>query len=229
MAKKKSSSSAVTGRTRGPKVRVKTARGRKLSSTRWLERQLNDPYVAEARRLGYRSRATFKLIDLDEQFELLKSAKRIVDLGAAPGGWSAYVAQRNPGAEIDAIDLLEIAPIADVQFKQMDFMAPGADDVVKAMLGGPVDLVLSDLAPSTTGHKSTDALRTMALCEAAFLFACDTLRPAGNFVAKVQRGGTDHELLVQMRKAFKTVKHVKPPSSRSDSSEWFVVALGFRR
>lgn len=227
MAKKKSSST-VAGRSRGPKVRLKTARGRTVSSARWLQRQLNDPYVAEAKRVGYRSRATFKLIDLDEQFGLLQNAKRIVDLGAAPGGWSQYITQEHKNVEIVAIDLLEMEPIAGVTFAQMDFMDMGADDKVKAMLGGPVDLVLSDLAPYTTGHKSTDALRTMALCEASFLFACDVLRPAGNFVAKVQRGGTDHELLTQMRKAFKTVKHVKPPSSRADSSEWFVVALGFR-
>ncbi|MEM6681551.1 MAG: RlmE family RNA methyltransferase [Pseudomonadota bacterium] len=227
MAKKKSSST-VAGRSRGPKVRLKTARGRTVSSARWLERQLNDPYVAEARRVGYRSRATFKLIDLDEQFDLLSGAKRIVDLGAAPGGWSQYIAQNYAGAEVVAIDVLEIEPIAGVTFAQLDFMEMGADDIVKAMLGGPVDLVLSDLAPSTTGHKSTDALRTMALCEAAYDFACDVLKPGGNFVAKVQRGGTDHALLSQMRKAFKTVKHVKPPSSRADSSEWFVVALGFR-
>lgn len=227
MAKKKSSST-VAGRSRGPKVRLKTARGRTVSSARWLQRQLNDPYVAEAKRVGYRSRATFKLIDLDEQFGLLQNATRIVDLGAAPGGWSQYITQEHKNVEIVAIDLLEMEPIAGVTFAQMDFMEMGADDKVKAMLGGPVDLVLSDLAPYTTGHKSTDALRTMALCEASFQFACDVLRPAGNFVAKVQRGGTDHELLTQMRKAFKTVKHVKPPSSRADSSEWFVVALGFR-
>ncbi|MEO0412963.1 MAG: RlmE family RNA methyltransferase [Pseudomonadota bacterium] len=227
MSKKKTTTN-VAGRNRGLKVRVKTARGRKISSTRWLERQLNDPYVAEARRVGYRSRATFKLIDLDEEFNILAGAKRIVDLGAAPGGWSEYIATTKKGTELVAIDLQDIEPIAGVIFKQMDFMDPGADDVVKAMLGGPVDLVLSDLAPFTTGHKSTDALRTMALCEAAFMFACDTLRPGGNFVAKVQRGGTDHALLGQMRKTFKTVKHVKPPSSRADSSEWFVVALSFR-
>lgn len=227
MSKKKSSDN-VAGRSRGPKVRLKTARGRTVSSSRWLQRQLNDPYVAEAKRVGYRSRATFKLIDLDEQFGLLKNAKRIVDLGAAPGGWCQYIMQEHKGVELVAIDLLEIEPITGVIFEKMDFMEPGADDKVKALLGGPVDLVLSDLAPYTTGHKPTDALRTMALCEASLLFACDVLRQDGNLVAKVQRGGTDHELLGQMRKAFKTVKHVKPPSSRADSSEWFVVALGFR-
>lgn len=216
------------GRNRGPKVRVKTARKRTASSTRWLERQLNDPYVAEAKRLGYRSRAAFKLVELDEQFAVLKGAKTIVDLGAAPGGWSQLVAQRYPQARIVAIDLLDIDPIPDVHFMQKDFLDEDAEQVLMDALGGEADVVLSDMAPSATGHKPTDNLRTMALCEAAFDFAIKVLKPGGHFVAKVLRGGTDHVLLAQMQKVFAQVKHAKPPASRSESSEWFVIAKNFK-
>lgn len=215
-------------RPRGPKVRVKKARGMTNSSRRWLERQLNDPYVAEARRQGYRSRAAFKLIDLDDRFHLLKGAKRIVDLGAAPGGWSQIAAARAPDARIIGLDLLPVEPVGGAVFLVMDFLAPGAEDALKAQMDGPADLVLSDLAPATTGHKGTDHIRTMALCEAAFDFATKVLRPGGAFAAKVLRGGADHQLLARMRQAFGSVKHVKPPSSRADSSEWFVVAQDFK-
>ncbi|GAB4137547.1 MAG: RlmE family RNA methyltransferase [Sphingomonadales bacterium] len=215
-------------RPRGPKVRVKKTAGMTESSKRWLERQLNDPYVAEAKRLGYRSRAAFKLAELDDRFGLLKGARHIVDLGAAPGGWSQLAAARLPGARIVGIDLLPVDPVPGATFLEMDFLAGDAEQRLIAAMGGPADLVLSDLAPSTTGHKNTDHLRTMALCEAAFDFACRVLRPGGAFVAKVLRGGADHQLLARMRQAFATVKHAKPPASRADSSEWYIVAQGFK-
>ncbi len=215
-------------RPRGPKVRVKKAAGMTESSKRWLERQLNDPYVAEAKRLGYRSRAAFKLAELDDRFGLLKGVRHIVDLGAAPGGWSQLAAARLKGARIVGIDLLPVDPVPGATFLEMDFLAGDAEQRLIAAMGGPADLVLSDLAPSTTGHKNTDHLRTMALCEAAFDFACRVLRPGGAFVAKVLRGGADHQLLARMRQAFATVKHAKPPASRADSSEWYVVAQGFK-
>jgi len=221
-------SSGSLGRSRGPKVRVKKVNRRSVSSTRWLERQLNDPYVAEAKRQGFRSRAAFKLIELDEQFDLLKSAKSIVDLGAAPGGWSQFLAKRHPDAKIVAMDLLEIEPIPGVDFILKDFLDEDAEEVLFKALNGPADLVLSDMAPSATGHKSTDNIRTMALCEAAFDYAIKVLRPGGDFVAKVLRGGTDHQLLARMRHHFTQIKHAKPPSSRSESSEWFVIAKNFK-
>jgi 23S rRNA (uridine2552-2'-O)-methyltransferase len=217
------------GRTRGGRVRVKTARGRKLSSKLWLERQLNDPYVAEAKRLGYRSRAAFKIRDIDDKYSLFKSARRIVDLGAAPGGWTQIAVERTrAGAEIVGIDLLEMEPIGGATLLVGDFMSDAGLQALHAALGGPADLVLSDMANSATGHRRTDQLRTMALAEAAHDFAREILAPGGGFVAKVLQGGADADLLAALRQDFAKVHHVKPPSSRADSTEWYVVARGFR-
>ena len=209
--------------------RVKTARGRTASSTRWLERQLNDPYVKQARAEGYRSRAAYKLIELDDRFGLLKGAHRVVDLGIAPGGWSQVVRKRAPRAAIAGIDLLPTEPIEGVAILQMDFMADEAPAALAGALGGAPDLVLSDMAANTVGHKQTDHLRTMGLVEAAAHFAVETLAEGGAFVAKVLAGGTDSELLALLKQHFRTVKHAKPPASRKGSSEWYVVAQGFKR
>ena len=209
--------------------RVKTARGRTASSTRWLERQLNDPYVKQARAEGYRSRAAYKLIELDDRFGLLKGAHRVVDLGIAPGGWSQVVRKRAPRAAIAGIDLLPTEPIEGVAILQMDFMADEAPVALAGALGGAPDLVLSDMAANTVGHKQTDHLRTMGLVEAAAHFAVETLAEGGAFVAKVLAGGTDAELLALLKQHFRTVKHAKPPASRKGSSEWYVVAQGFKR
>ena len=208
--------------------RVKTARSRTASSTRWLERQLNDPYVKRARAEGYRSRAAYKLLELDEKFGLLSAVQRVVDLGIAPGGWSQVVRKRSPRASIVGIDLLETEPLEGVAILQMDFMADGAPAAIEAALSGPPDLVLSDMAANTVGHKQTDHLRTMGLVEAAAQFAIDVLAPGGAFVAKVLAGGTDAELLALLKRHFRTVKHAKPPASRKGSSEWYVVAQGFK-
>ncbi len=208
--------------------RVKTGRGRTASSVRWLERQLNDPYVKQARADGYRSRAAYKLAELDERFGLLKGVKRVVDLGIAPGGWSQVVRKRAPGAAIVGIDLLETEPLEGVAILQMDFMADAAPGLLEAALDGPPDLVLSDMAANTVGHKQTDHLRTMGLVEAAAHFAIEVLAEGGNFVSKVLAGGTDAELLALLKKHFRTVKHAKPPASRKGSSEWYVVAQGFK-
>jgi 23S rRNA (uridine2552-2'-O)-methyltransferase len=209
--------------------RVKTARGRTASSTRWLERQLNDPYVKQARAEGYRSRAAYKLIELDDRFGLLKGAHRVVDLGIAPGGWSQVVRKRAPRAAIAGIDLLPTEPIEGVAILQMDFMADEAPAALAGALGGAPNLVLSDMAANTVGHKQTDHLRTMGLVEAAAHFAVETLAEGGAFVAKVLAGGTDAELLALLKQHFRTVKHAKPPASRKGSSEWYVVAQGFKR
>jgi 23S rRNA (uridine2552-2'-O)-methyltransferase len=208
--------------------RVRSARRRTASSTRWLERQLNDPYVKQAKAAGYRSRAAYKLIELDERFHLLKGASRVVDLGIAPGGWSQVVRQRAPKAAVVGIDLLPTEPIDGVAILQMDFMADAAPAALAEALGGAPDLVLSDMAANTVGHKQTDHLRTMALVEAAAWFAVETLAPGGAFVAKVLAGGTDAELLALLKQHFRTVKHAKPPASRKGSSEWYVVAQGFK-
>ncbi|WP_308909777.1 RlmE family RNA methyltransferase [Pseudokordiimonas caeni] len=230
MAKGWNSQSKTKSRARGPKVRVKTARGRTVSSTRWLERQLNDPYVAEANRLGYRSRAAFKLLELDERFKVLDGAKRIVDLGCAPGGWTQVVMQKFKGqVPLLGIDLQEVEPIPGATFVQMDFLEEGADEKVRSYLDGAPNIVLSDMANSATGHRRTDQVRTMMLAEAALEFAIDNLEEGGTFVAKVLQGGADNDLMVRMKKHFRTVKHAKPPSSRQDSKEWFVVAQGFRK
>jgi 23S rRNA (uridine2552-2'-O)-methyltransferase len=208
--------------------RVKTARGRTASSTRWLERQLNDPYVKQAKAEGYRSRAAFKLLELDDRFGLLRSAQRVVDLGIAPGGWSQVVRKRAPKATIAGIDLLPTEPIDGVTILQLDFMADEAPAALSEALGGPPDLVLSDMAANTVGHKQTDHLRTMGLVEAAAQFAVETLAAGGAFVAKVLAGGTDAALLALLKQHFRTVKHAKPPASRKGSSEWYVVAQGFK-
>jgi len=208
--------------------RVKTGRGRTASSVRWLERQLNDPYVKQAKAEGYRSRAAYKLVELDDRFGLVRGATRVVDLGIAPGGWSQVVRKRAPKAAIVGIDLLETEPLEGVEILQMDFMAEDAPGRLVAALGGPPDLVLSDMAANTVGHKQTDHLRTMALVEAAAWFAVETLEDGGAFVAKVLAGGTDKDLLDLLKKHFRTVKHAKPPASRKGSSEWYVVAQGFK-
>jgi 23S rRNA (uridine2552-2'-O)-methyltransferase len=208
--------------------RVKTGRGRTASSVRWLERQLNDPYVKQAQAEGYRSRAAYKLTELDDRFGLLRGAKRVVDLGIAPGGWSQVVRKRAPKAAIVGIDLLETEPLEGVEILQMDFMAEDAPDRLVGALGGPPDLVLSDMAANTVGHKQTDHLRTMGLVEAAAHFAIQVLAEGGAFVAKVLAGGTDAELLALLKRHFRTVKHAKPPASRKGSSEWYVVAQGFK-
>ena len=208
--------------------RVKTAKGRKVSSTRWLERQLNDPYVKRAKAENYRSRAAYKLIELDERFGLLRGVKAVVDLGIAPGGWSQVVRRKTPQASIVGIDLLPTDPIDGVSILQMDFMAEDAPEKLKSELGGTADLVMSDMAANTVGHQQTDHLRTMALVEAGLEFATEVLRPGGTYVAKVLAGGADNQLVAEMKRHFTTVKHAKPPASRKDSSEWYVVAQGFK-
>lgn len=208
--------------------RVKTAKKRTASSTRWLERQLNDPYVKKAKADGYRSRAAYKLIELDERFGLIRGSKRVVDLGIAPGGWSQVVRKIAPKAGIVGIDLLPTEPIEGVVILEMDFMDDTAPALLEAELDGPPDLVLSDMAANTVGHKQTDHLRTMALVEAGAWFAIETLDKGGAFVAKVLAGGTDAELLQLLKRHFNIVKHAKPPASRKGSSEWYVVAQGFK-
>jgi 23S rRNA (uridine2552-2'-O)-methyltransferase len=208
--------------------RIRTAKGRKVSSTRWLERQLNDPYVKRARAENYRSRAAYKLIELDERFGLLKGVKAVVDLGIAPGGWSQVVRRKSPQAGIVGIDLLPTDPIEGVTILQMDFMDEDAPDRLKEALGAPADLVMSDMAANTVGHQQTDHLRTMALVEAGLEFAREVLRPGGAYVAKVLAGGADNDLVAQLKRSFATVKHAKPPASRKDSSEWYVIAQDFK-
>jgi 23S rRNA (uridine2552-2'-O)-methyltransferase len=221
------------GGRRQAKVRLKTAKQRSASSQRWLERQLNDPYVAAAKREGYRSRAAFKLAEIDARHRLFKPGKRVVDLGAAPGGWAQVAAERVKSVEgkgqVVAIDLLEMEPLAGVAFSRLDFMDEAAPRQIRAMLrDGRADIVLSDMAAQGTGHASTDHLRIVALAEAAAEFACEVLTPGGTFVCKVFQGGTERGLLDRLRRAFATVKHVKPPASRAESAELYVVALGFR-
>jgi len=209
--------------------RLRTAKGRKVSSTRWLERQLNDPYVKRARAEGYRSRAAYKLLELDEKYGLLKSVKAVVDLGIAPGGWSQVVRRRSPAARIAGIDLLPTDPIDGVAILQMDFMDEAAPDRLREAIGtDQVDLVMSDMAANTVGHPQTDHLRTMGLVEAGMEFASQVLRPGGAYVAKVLAGGADNNLVAELKRHFATVKHAKPPASRKDSSEWYVIAQGFK-
>lgn len=216
-------------RSGGPvQKKLKKAKGRTASSTRWLTRQLNDPYVKAARDAGWRSRAAFKLIELDEKFGLIRGANRVVDLGIAPGGWSQVVRKLNPRAAVVGIDLLETDPIEGVTIFQMDFMADEAPAALTGALDGAPDLVISDMAANTVGHKQTDHLRTMGLVETAADFAIQTMAPGGAFVAKVLAGGTDADLLALLKRHFTTVKHAKPPASRKDSSEWYVIAQGFK-
>jgi len=208
--------------------RIRTAKGRKVSSTRWLERQLNDPYVKRAKAENYRSRAAYKLLELDERFGLLKGVKAVVDLGIAPGGWSQVVRRRSSGSNVVGIDLLPTEPIDGVRILQMDFMDETAPEKLRDALGGPADLVLSDMAANTVGHPQTDHQRTMALVEAGLEFAREVLRPGGAYVAKVLAGGADNDLVAELKRNFTSVKHAKPPASRKDSSEWYVVAQGFK-
>jgi 23S rRNA (uridine2552-2'-O)-methyltransferase len=230
MAEGKAGSGREGGRSL--KTRVKTARKRSLSSTLWLERQLNDPYVARAKREGYRSRAAYKLIEMDERFHLFKPGGRIVDLGAAPGGWSQAAADRvkakDGKGKVVGVDLLDMEPIAGVTFAVKDFNDDDAPDVIKAMLGGEADGVMSDMAANATGHKQTDHLRIVALAELAADFAKDVLAPGGFFVAKVLQGGTEGQLLARLKRDFAAVRHVKPAASRADSAELYVLATGFR-
>jgi 23S rRNA (uridine2552-2'-O)-methyltransferase len=213
---------------RDPGERLRTAKRRTASSARWLSRQINDPYVKKARAEGYRSRAAYKLAELDERFDLLKRVTRAVDLGIAPGGWSQILRERCPKARVVGIDLLPTDPIEGVTIFQMDFMAEEAPAALEAALEGAPDLVLSDMAANTVGHKQTDHLRTMGLVETAADFAIATLAPGGAFVAKVLAGGTDTQLLALLKRHFTAVKHAKPPASRKDSSEWYVIAQGFK-
>jgi 23S rRNA (uridine2552-2'-O)-methyltransferase len=217
--------------TRALKVRVKSGRNRKLSSKLWLERQLNDPYVARAKREGLRSRAAYKLMEIDDKARLLKRGARVIDLGAAPGGWSQAAAKRvgAPGAgRVVAIDLLAMEPLAGVDFAQIDFLDAAAPEKLKAMLGGPADVVMSDMAANATGHRKTDHIKIVALVEAAAEFAREVLAPGGVFLAKVLQGGTEGALLADLKRDFETVKHVKPAASRSDSSELYLLATGYR-
>src|SRR6267154_478886 len=213
-------------------VTVKTGGKRKLSSKLWLERQLNDPYVAQAKREGYRSRAACKLSEIDDKYHFLKPGVTVVDLGAAPGGWSQIAARRVGAADgrgkVVAIDLLEMPEIPGVSFAQLDFLQQDAPEKLLAMMGGRADVVLSDMASNTTGHRKTDQLRILGLVEGAAAFASDVLNPGGTFVAKVFQSGADATLMTQLKRDFATVKHVKPASSRADSSERYVLAMGFR-
>jgi 23S rRNA (uridine2552-2'-O)-methyltransferase len=214
------------------KVRVKSGKGRSLSSKLWLERQLNDPYVARAKRAGYRSRAAFKLTEIDDKHHFLKPGARVVDLGAAPGGWSQVAAKRVGAGEgrgrIVAIDRLEMVPIAGVEFLHLDFFDPSAPEQLKAMLAGEADVVLSDMAANATGHRRTDHLKIMALVEVAAEFAREVLAPGGAFLAKVLQGGTEAKLLANLKRDFASIKHVKPAASRADSAELYLLATGFR-
>ncbi|MEM8730234.1 MAG: RlmE family RNA methyltransferase [Pseudomonadota bacterium] len=240
MAKKPTGTSSGKTSGRGQRdltVKVKTARGRKLSSTRWLQRQLNDPYVKRAQADGYRGRAAYKILELDDKYRFLVPGARVVDLGCAPGGWCQVSVKRvnalgdKPGKAVGrvlGIDLQEVEPIAGAELYQLDFMEDDADAQVKDWLGGPADVVMSDMAASSSGHKQTDHLRIIALCEAAAYFAFDVLEPGGTFVAKVLAGGAEGALQKILKQKFEKVANVKPPASRADSSEKFVVATKFR-
>lgn len=218
---------------RNLKVKVKSAKGRKVSSTMWLQRQLNDPYVQRAKDEGFRARAAFKLTEIDDQFDLIKPGMVIVDLGAAPGGWSQVAARRTKSEEgkgqVVAIDISEMEAIQGVEIIHMDFMEDEApDELKKALKGNAADIVMSDMAAPSTGHRQTDHLRIIGLAEAALEFAIEVLKPEGAFLAKVLQGGTEHELLALMKKYFKKTRHVKPDASRADSSELYVMATGFK-
>lgn len=222
---------SITGRSIHTKV--KTAKGRKLSSTLWLQRQLNDPYVIEAKKKGYPSRAAFKLCELDDKFHFLKTGLRIVDLGAAPGGWTKVAVERTKPITSEkgivvALDIKEMEPITGATIICHDFLDEHAPHLLEQALCGQADVVLSDMASPSSGHVATDHLRIMGLCEAALIFACDILSPNGTFIAKVLQGGTENELLNLIKRSFKTVKHSKPPASRASSSEMYVVASGYK-
>ena len=213
--------------TRREAVRLKHARKHSTSSQAWLNRQLNDPYVQAAKAQGYRSRAAFKLVELDDKYKLIEKGARVVDLGAAPGGWSQVAMQRG-ALKVVGIDLLPIIPVEGAEFIEGDFMADGKEERLTAMLGGKADLVLSDMAPNTTGHVATDHIRIMALADTALAFATQILVPGGSFVAKLFQGGAERDMLNTLKLRFKTVRHAKPPASRNDSKEMYVVAMGFR-
>lgn len=239
MARRSGGGAGSSGRGRRElAVRVKTARGRKLSSTRWLERQLNDPYVARAKAEGFRSRAAYKLIEIDDKVRILRPGARVVDLGSAPGGWLQVAVartnadRRQPGRPVGrvlGIDLQPVDPVAGAEVHELDFLAEGADAAVRDWLAGEADVVLSDMAAAASGHPPTDHLRIIALCEAAAELARDVLSPGGAFVTKVLRGGAEGELLAALKRDFAKVRHIKPPASRSDSAETYLVATGFRR
>ena len=210
-------------------VRLKNARSHKHSSQLWLQRQLNDPYVARAKREGFRSRAAFKLSEIDDKHHFLKHGARVLDLGAAPGGWSQVAVKRvGESGRVVAIDLLEMGPLPGVEFAQLDFLDASAPEKLKKMLGGPADVVLSDMAANATGHRATDHIKIVALVESAAEFAREVLKPGGTFLAKVLQGGTEKQLLADLKRDFAIVKHVKPAASRSDSAELYVLATGFR-
>ncbi len=226
------SADRIRNGSRAMKVRVRKGKGRSLSSKLWLERQLNDPYVARAKREGYRSRAAFKLAEIDDKQHLLKAGANVVDLGAAPGGWSQVAAQRVGATEgrgrVVAIDILPMEPIRGVEFLQLDFLDRDAPQRLREVLGRPADVVLSDMAPNATGHRQTDHLRIMGLVEAAADFAREVLKPGGVFVAKVLQGGTESALLAELKRQFASIKHIKPAASRADSAELYLLAIGFR-
>ena len=216
---------------RGLTERVKTANKRSVSSTRWLQRQLNDPYVAEAKKQGFRSRAAFKLLQLDERFHFLKAGARVVDLGAAPGGWTQVAGEKvlvSGRGKVIGIDILEMEPVPGAEILHLDFMSDEAPDKLKGLLDGEADVVLSDMAASATGHQQTDHLKIMALAETAYAFAAEVLAPGGTFIAKVLQGGATGDLLKELKRDFEEVRHVKPAASRKDSAEIYVVALSFR-
>jgi 23S rRNA (uridine2552-2'-O)-methyltransferase len=219
--------------TRSLKTRVKTAKKRSVSSARWLSRQLNDPYVARAKKEGYRSRAAFKLLELDDKYKFLKPGKIVLDLGAAPGGWTQGAVLRTKSDEknplVIAVDILPMSPIKGATIIQLDFSQDSTPDIIRRLLPRGADIVLSDIAPNTTGHSATDHLRIMALLEMAYDFACEVLHPGGVFLGKIWQGGAEREILLRMKKDFAEVRHVKPKASRADSSEMYVMAIGFRR
>lgn len=230
---RRSSKRGGSGGERQLTVRVKSARGRSTSSQKWLQRQLNDPYVAAAQRQGYRSRAAFKLLEIDDKHRILKPGHCVIDLGAAPGGWTQIAVDRvkaiDGSGQVIAIDISEMEPVAGAEVLHLDFMDDSAPDALKALVRGDgVDVVLSDMAASTTGHARTDHLRIMGLAEAAAAFAAEVLRPGGSFVCKVFQGGTEKALLDELKRDYATVRHIKPPASRADSSELYVLATGFR-
>lgn len=230
--KKSSKGGGAPGRNKGARnmrVRVKTAKGRTTSSKAWLERQLNDPYVVAAKDAGLRSRAAFKLIEIDDRYKFIKKGSKVLDLGAAPGGWCQVSAQRaGPKGAVLGVDLQEVDPLPGVDLMLLDFLADDAIERILERLNGKVNVVLSDMAASSSGHRQTDHLKIMALCEAALDFACQITEPGGAFCAKVLQGGTETELLKEMRKHYETVRHVKPEASRKDSSEMYVLATGFK-
>ena len=216
------------GRSQGGRTRVLTAKKRSNSSNQWLARQLNDPYVKAAKAAGWRSRAAFKLLELDARFALLRGVTRVVDLGAAPGGWCQVVRAQRPRASVVAIDILPMEPIPGVTIFEKNILDDDTEALLRASLGGDAQLVLSDMAANTVGHKATDHIRTMALVETGLACAVNMLEPGGAFVAKVLAGGADQALVAELKRHFKTIKHAKPPASRKDSSEWYVVAQGFK-